>query len=154
MSSHSFSLTHPARIAKAGSLARASTNYLVGEKNFSIVGDRRRISPLAPQQAHGRMLHEVLHDIPALSSLQTFTMRLSGKLIASAGISPIPYTDSLAPYSPDAMASFYVSKDREDRAKLLRHCMTTVLGYAYPRTLTMQAGVWTSVDSPGARLDF
>jgi hypothetical protein len=147
MSSHAFSLTHAARIARAGSPARASTDYLVNDINARLTGDKRRISPLTPVDAHGRLLHEVLHDNHAQSELQTFTMRLSGQLIASAGIAPIAYTDSLAPFAPEALASFYVSTERDDRATLLRHFMTVTLGHAYPRTLSMQAGVWASVEA-------
>jgi hypothetical protein len=147
MTSQSFPLTHPTRIAHAGSLARASSDYLVNDENMRLTGDKHIIRSLAPSSAHGRLLHEVLHNSKAQAELQTFTMRLSGKLIASAGIAPIMYTDSLAPFDPEALVSFYVSKERDDRAKLLRHFMTVTLGHAYPRTWDMQAGVWTTVDA-------
>ena len=147
MTSNSFSLTHPGRIARAGSQARVSTDYLVGGQDMRLTGDKRRISPLAPMSAHGRLLHEVLHSSQAHAELQTFTMRLSGQLIASAGIAPVPYIDSLAPFNPESLASFYVPKDRADRVKLLRHFMTVALGHSYPRTLSMQAGVWVAVEA-------
>ncbi len=147
MTSQPFSLTHPTQIARPGSLARDSTDYLVNIERMGLTGYTRKISTLAPIDAHGRLLHEVLHNNQAQSELQTFTMRLSGQLIATAGIAPIRYADTEVPFNPGALASFYVPKDRDDRSNLLRHFMTVTLGHSYPRTSSMQSGVWVSVDA-------
>ena len=146
MSERAFSLEHPAHIAPAGSPARAATAYLVRKQGLRIMGDYSCPSELVPRQAHSRLIHEYLREVPAQPDLLSFTARLSGGLMASVGIVPVPYTDSLAPYQPQALASFYVTPERDDRKELLANLIVATLGHAF-RIAESGQGIWASVDS-------